>query len=282
MTDFNSSISRRTKALEMFGWSVAALLMMGAHAGAVAWMLLPDPVVPAEDSAPAAIMVDMAAVPEAIVTARTDISPDQKSADDSRPQAEQRQEPPPQLAEPPVEPNETAPVEQTKTEDRPPVVETAEVPLPRSEPPRAVTPPEPKPTPKKKQRSRPQRAAANSQAMRQAQLEARQSDRIAAAQTAFGGASQSPADWRSRLMAHLQRSKRSVSAAADQGRRRIAYVHFAIDQSGNVRSVRLVRSSGFAEIDREALALVQRASPVPPPPPGASRSLTVPVGFVSD
>nr|WP_205524172.1 energy transducer TonB [Rhodopseudomonas sp. WA056] len=265
----------------MLGWSVSALLMMGAHAGAVVWMLRVDPVVPADDSAPAAIMLDMAAVPEAMATATTEISPDLKSADDSRPQSEQQHEPQPQHAEL-VEPNEHEPVEQPKTEHETPVVETAEVPLPRPEPPPTVAPPQHKPTPNKKQRPRPQRAAANSQAMRQAQLEARQSERLAAAQTAFGGMSQSPAEWRSRLMAHLQRNKRSVSAAMDQRARRIAYVRFAIDQAGNVGSVSLVRSSGLAEIDREAVALVRRASPVPPPPAGVSPSLTVPVGFASD
>jgi protein TonB len=281
VTDFDSSIGGRTKALEILGWSVAALLMMGAHAGAVVWMLQTDPVVPADDSAPAAIMLDMAAVPEATATAKTEISPDRKSADASRPQAEQQHEPRPQLAEP-VEPDQPEPLEQAKTEDDTPLVETAEVPLSRPEPPRTVAPPQHKPTPKKKQRPRPQRAAANSQAMRQAQFEARQSERLAAAQTAFGGMSQSPAEWRSRLMAHLQRNKRSVSATMDQRARRIAYVRFAIDQAGNVGSVSLMRSSGLAEIDREAVALVRRASPVPPPPAGVSRSLTVPVGFASD
>ena len=86
--------------------------------------------------------------------------------------------------------------------------------------------------------------------------------------------------WRSLLVAHLKRRKRAVSATA--GARAVAYVRFSIDGGGHVLSAALLRSSGVAEVDREAVALVQRASPLPSPPPGAARTLTLPVGFTSD
>jgi len=88
-----------------------------------------------------------------------------------------------------------------------------------------------------------------------------------------------PANWQSMLMAHLERHKRYPPGARARGAHGIAYVRFTIDGAGNVLSARLVRSSGYAELDREAVALVRRASPVPPPPPGANRIITVPVRF---
>ncbi|WP_420887846.1 energy transducer TonB family protein [Bradyrhizobium yuanmingense] len=48
---------------------------------------------------------------------------------------------------------------------------------------------------------------------------------------------------------------------------------------GNVLSASLARSAGSAELDREVIALVHRASPVPAPPAGARRSITAPVRF---
>jgi protein TonB len=57
-------------------------------------------------------------------------------------------------------------------------------------------------------------------------------------------------------------------------------VSFAVDASGRVTSSRIARSSGSAELDRAALAMVQRASPLPAPPPElAGSSITVPAVF---
>ncbi len=78
-------------------------------------------------------------------------------------------------------------------------------------------------------------------------------------------------------MAHLERRKRYPPGAQSRGERGIAYVRFTIDERGNVLSASLARSSGSAELDQEVLSLVHRASPVPPPPPGAQRSITAPV-----
>jgi protein TonB len=279
----NGWIGRRTQVIEALGWSGAALLTLGIHAGAVAWMLRSEPVVAADSSPPAAIMIELAAAPEAMQTTQDEISPDLTSADVSVPQQAQKQQETPQqdqVAEPVPEPDEARPVEDEKVEDKTAVLEKAEVQLP-PKPPKIEKKPkkdEPK-REKKKPQPRRQRATADSQTMRQAEVQARQSDRMAAAQTASGVSSLSPAGWRSLLMAHLQRRKRALSG--EHGRAK-AYVRFAIDGTGKVLSANLVQSSGFGELDREAVALVHRASPVPVPPLGANRTITVPVGFNSN
>ena len=62
----------------------------------------------------------------------------------------------------------------------------------------------------------------------------------------------------------------------------MAYVRFTMDRQGRVLSAALERSSGHAALDREALALLERAQPLPAPPaetPGERITLTVPVEF---
>lgn len=89
----------------------------------------------------------------------------------------------------------------------------------------------------------------------------------------------SPARWQSRLMSHLERRKRYPSSAKRARKQGVVQVRFTIDGSGNVGSVALTRSSGVSELDNEVLSLVRRASPVPAPPPGVSRTIVVPIKF---
>lgn len=56
-----------------------------------------------------------------------------------------------------------------------------------------------------------------------------------------------------------------------------AQLGFRVDADGAVRDLRLVSGSGNHAFDIEALALVARASPLPPPPGGRARELIVPV-----
>ncbi len=88
--------------------------------------------------------------------------------------------------------------------------------------------------------------------------------------------------WQGRLIGQLQRAKRYPDAARGAGEEGAAIVSFTMDRAGQVLSVRLVRSSGSAALDQEALALVHRAEPLPPPPaqlPGQTLTLTVPIRF---
>jgi len=86
------------------------------------------------------------------------------------------------------------------------------------------------------------------------------------------------ASWEGELMAHLNRFKRFPPEAAKGG---TAVVAFGVDRAGAIVSVRLITSAGDAALDRAAVGLLGRASPVPPPP-ASERSvvnLTVPIRF---
>lgn len=105
------------------------------------------------------------------------------------------------------------------------------------------------------------------------------------AQPTFGLAattSDLPSDWKSRLLSHLDRHKRYPAAAQSSSLQGTALMNFTIDRNGNVTSYYLARGSGHDDLDREALAMIVRASPVPPLPAevgGHSVQLLVPIRF---
>jgi TonB family protein len=84
------------------------------------------------------------------------------------------------------------------------------------------------------------------------------------------------ASYQSMIFAHLQKFKRYPPEARRRGIQGTATVSFVIDASGRLVSVSLVASSGAAILDSEAVALVRRAVPYPPMPPGTNeRQITV-------
>jgi len=88
------------------------------------------------------------------------------------------------------------------------------------------------------------------------------------------------ASWERLLVAQLERHKRYPAAAGGKvGEARLA---FSIDRSGQVVASRIVHSSGSEALDQEALALIKRAAPLPPPPAGLPEerlSFVVPVRY---
>jgi protein TonB len=86
--------------------------------------------------------------------------------------------------------------------------------------------------------------------------------------------------YRVRVTTHLMHYKRFPSEAFRRGEvPGTALVRFAIDGRGRLTHVLLVRSSGSAYFDQEAIATVRRASPFPPPPEGRALSFTAPLRF---
>ncbi|MFL5269091.1 MAG: energy transducer TonB [Stellaceae bacterium] len=102
-----------------------------------------------------------------------------------------------------------------------------------------------------------------------------------AAQSTASSAS-ARATWQAQLLAWLEKYKRYPRVAQEQRQQGVVSLRFAIDRQGQVLSSQINKSSGFELLDDEVLALVQRAQPVPPPPPEISGNrieLQVPVAF---
>lgn len=77
----------------------------------------------------------------------------------------------------------------------------------------------------------------------------------------------------------LELARRFPPEARARGAHGAATVAFLLDVTGNVVKVKLMRSSGDAALDVESLAMVVRAAPFPPPPPGAEREFAIVVDF---
>lgn len=88
--------------------------------------------------------------------------------------------------------------------------------------------------------------------------------------------------WEGGVLTALNAQRRYPRGAMARRQQGIPYIRFVIARDGRVLSPRLERSSGYAELDREALALPKHASPLPEPPgdrPGETLELVVPVEF---
>jgi periplasmic protein TonB len=86
--------------------------------------------------------------------------------------------------------------------------------------------------------------------------------------------------WQRLLVAQLERHKRYPPQA--RGKVGEAKLAFSIDRTGRVLASRIVRSSGSEALDQEALALLRRAAPLPPPPaglPDERLSFVVPIRY---
>ena len=90
-------------------------------------------------------------------------------------------------------------------------------------------------------------------------------------------------NWKSALVAQLERYKRYPSEAQARGEHGVAQLAFSVDRSGGVHNARIVRSSGSSAARRgDPGDLVARAQPLPPPPPeihGAQIAIVVPIRY---
>jgi protein TonB len=142
-----------------------------------------------------------------------------------------------------------------------------------------VTPP-PKPIEKPKEKKPKQTHASLASAPSTAEQQAER-----AAAPAPGASSHNPSavpTWKSQLVSQLERSKRYPSEARSRGEQGVVQLAFNIDRHGGVHDVHIVRSSGSELLDRETLAMVERAQPLPAPPAelaGAEIPIVVPIRY---
>ncbi|ALR20909.1 hypothetical protein ATN00_11980 [Sphingobium baderi] len=87
--------------------------------------------------------------------------------------------------------------------------------------------------------------------------------------------------YRRRLEAHLARYRIYPARAQDAGREGVVMLHFVMSKDGRVIQAWVSESSGESDIDREAVAAVMRAQPLPAFPQGWPGQLSVilPVTF---
>ncbi len=88
--------------------------------------------------------------------------------------------------------------------------------------------------------------------------------------------------WESALVGHIERFKRYPPEARARGEHGSVRLAFTIDRDGWVRESRILETSGSPELDRECLAMLARAQPMPKPPRQAQTSelsFVVPIRF---
>ncbi len=196
--------------------------------------------------------------------------------------------------------DEAVPVNPTSVTTLPtsaPIVELPELPLLPTAPPeipivqRDDRPPEPKPSekqppvPNRATPEAPIQAAPRSEAAGASRVDgAPKQDKITRAQNA--GVStvdrRVAQNWQRELVAHLTRFKRYPGDA--KGKTGVAVVSFTLDRTGKIVSVTVARTSGHPALDRAALDMVRRASPLPAPPQAVTGDLwefAVPTEFKS-
>lgn len=253
--------------------AAGVLFILFLHAAAVYVALFWNKLEAGEQSPPAAVMIELApmAVSEA---SQEDTTPGPRmlQAPESVPDAPDI----PEDAAPPPEPLVEQIVEKMPELQPTPEPEKAEVFLPKPEP---EKPPEVKQRPKVVERpkkdAKPTRRPAAPVTAAAPRSDAPEAQRTAAPSAgANTSSSASLADWRSRAFAHLNRYKRPQGG--NTGRPGIT---ISITAGGAVTGVSLVRSSGNAVLDQEAVAMARRASPFPAHPDGKPFTFGVSINF---
>ena len=98
-----------------------------------------------------------------------------------------------------------------------------------------------------------------------------------------GATSNAGPSWETALLNRLAQAKRTPPSTQANKQRGVVLLRFTMDRDGKVLSVGIEKSSGTAALDQEALAAIQRAQPLPAPPPevtGNPLDLIVPVEFL--
>ena len=261
-------------------WAACFVIVLGVHATAAAtllthWEPADEPV-----AGGPAILIDLAPVAAAPEAPPSEAAPGPQQVQAAQqPVAEpvDRPEPDKPQVTAAVTPPEEPPVE--KTEPPTPPVETPPLPETPSAVADVVLPP-PRP---------PQRAAQPKHQRRLADLnsappkvEHRSAHAVAPAPGAATHNPNAVPNWKSELVARLQRYKRYPGEAQARGEQGVAQLAFSVDRNGGVHNARIVRSSGSSLLDRATLDLIARAAPLPAPPPemrGAQISIVVPINY---
>ncbi|UKJ77013.1 energy transducer TonB [Azospirillum brasilense] len=252
-------------------WGGSLVVVLGAHAllalAALSWHVAMEEA----PAAPPAVMLDLPPMPE------TPAAEPPPTLESMLPEPELPPEP---VIEPEPEPE---PIPEIAPEPPPPV--PAEVALPEP-------PPKPKPKPKEEPKPKPKAEPPKPrpQTPPKPVTEAPANAAPAAAPPAGAPAQAAPVmrnsnalpTWHGAVLGHLERYKRYPRIAQMRRQQGVPQVHITLDRQGRVLAVRLHKGSGFEALDEETIALVERASPLPAPPPDVAQDrmeLVVPVQY---
>lgn len=274
--------------LRVATWALAAAATAGLHLALYLALTAREGAEPPPrpPETPAAVMVNLAPVPTA---ARSEID---NQAEGPPATATQEAAAPPEDVPPPIE--TVAPVPPLPQVANPQAVlparpETPKVAKPEKPPETPVK--EPKPRKEFKPRKEPERQATERPKKPMPRDKERvasragggpRSDRQTADRTAAPSAGEAVSDatrasWQGEVRSRIVRAKRFPGEA--HGLTGVAIVSVTITNAGGASGVRLVGSSGNAAFDAEAVAVIARAAPYPPPPGGRAATLTVPINF---
>jgi len=83
--------------------------------------------------------------------------------------------------------------------------------------------------------------------------------------------------WQQRMIERLYQNHYFSGDPSLRDRELAAVVRFALDDQGRLLSLEIVRSSGYASLDREAINMFRRSALPPPPPELVGKSLQITV-----
>lgn len=246
-------------------WGLSGTFVLFAHvslaAAIIGWG-------PADESTDAvgAMVVELAPMPVAPANAPTEVQPG--------PEQVQAQASPDRLAKPTekridkvVEPDPVKEQQDLPNQDKPDIALQKKTPEPEPE----------KPTPSEAQLAAPATTAPQMSKVEMAAVAA------APLQTQFNLVeSNAVPTWKRLVASKLERNKKYPSSAQARNERGVVQLEFSVDRQGNLKTSRILRSSGSDALDRETLDLVRRASPFAAPPvamAGAEVFLVVPIRF---
>jgi protein TonB len=287
----------REQARDAALWTGAALVVAALHVGlAVAYLLLK----PAPDGRAEAPVIDVAFMPATSAPAsaaseapqaeptprveQSDLGPPQNEPDVAR-EAVTEAEPPPK-AEPAPQPEPVPPpvaLQVPESAAEPAHPDQVTVMPPPSKPAEPVPQAKPLMVP---ERSAHKPAADEREKRKSAPPKAAAAPGSKPAQLALApnsgadseGARAGRASWESELAAHIRRyATYAANGSRETGTVRVGVT---IDRNGRLLSRRLAGSSGSSMLDNAAMAVIERAQPYPPFPPGMTQAqivLTIPL-----
>jgi protein TonB len=250
---------------DVLRWGLSAAIVLVAHvsvaAAIVGWADTDDSTDPV-----GAMVVELAPTPVAPNNTPSDVQPG--------PEQQQAEATPERIAKPTEKPvDKVVEPEKVKEQQDIPTKENPDVALQKKSP----EPQPDKPNPSEAQLAAPVTTAPQMSRVEMAAVAA------APLQTMFNlNDANAVPTWKRLVAGKLERNKKYPSSAQARDEKGVVQLEFSVDRQGNLKSSRIVKSSGSDLLDRETLDLVKRAQPFASPPAamtGDEVFLVVPIRF---